>query len=231
MTEVTYEIKNKSEVCDMNQDVRAALAGHFGFMFEEELLDEMARLGKLMAVPAGEILIDIGAPFVGMPLLLEGAIKIIKEDDSEHELLLYYLEAGDTCAMSLSCCLGKKKSKIRAIAEDESKLVMLPVQEMNEWLSRFNSWKMFVFESIQVRMDELLEAIDSIAFMKLDERLLKYLRDKAKVLGATKFTSTHREIATDLNTSRVVVSRILKQMEAGGLVKVGRNELELLSIS
>lgn len=194
------------------------------------MLDEIARVGEVRRVAAGDILIDIGAEFQGMPLLLEGAIKIIKEDDSQSELLLYYLESGDTCAMSLSCCLSSKRSKIRAVAEEDSLLVMLPVASMDAWMSQYRSWKAYVFDAMQVRMDELLEAIDMLAFMQLDERMLKYLRDKAKVLGRMKFRSTHREIAADLNTSRVVVSRVLKQMENKGLVKIGRNELELLSL-
>lgn len=211
-------------------EIREVLEEHFRYLFEAPLLDEIARVGEVRRVAAGDILIDIGAEFQGMPLLLEGAIKIIKEDDSQSELLLYYLESGDTCAMSLSCCLSSKRSKIRAVAEEDSLLVMLPVASMDAWMSQYRSWKAYVFDAMQVRMDELLEAIDMLAFMQLDERMLKYLRDKAKVLGRMKFRSTHREIAADLNTSRVVVSRVLKQMENKGLVKIGRNELELLSL-
>jgi CRP/FNR family transcriptional regulator len=214
----------------MNQELFAKVDEAFGFMFEPELVNEIATVGLLRKAREGQILMDIGDAFTHMPLLLQGAIKILREDKEGNELLLYYLESGDTCAMSLSCCMGLKKSKVRAIAEEDSELVMIPVEFLDRWIIKYVSWKAFIFESIRVRMDELIETIDGIAFMRMDERLLKYLRDRVRVLGKTEIETTHQEIANDLHTSRVVVSRLIKQLENEGMVKLGRNHIEVISL-
>lgn len=214
----------------MNQELFEKVDEHFGFMFEEALIKDIASVGQLRKAREGQILMDIGDGFTHMPLLMEGAIKILREDKEGNELLLYYLESGDTCAMSLSCCMGLKKSKVRAIAEEDSLLVMIPVANLDAWITKHQSWKAYIFESIRVRMDELIETIDSIAFMRMDERLLKYLRDRVRVLGKTEIETTHKEIASDLHTSRVVISRLIKQLENEGIVRLGRNHIEVLSL-
>lgn len=165
-----------------------------------------------------------------MPLLVSGAIKILREDDDGDELLLYFLERGDTCAMSLTCCLGQSQSEIRAIAELDTTLIMIPVQKMEEWTGKYKSWRNFVLSSYHTRLMEMLETIDSIAFMNMDERLVKYLRDKQKIGGEPVINSTHQEIAYELNTSRVVVSRLLKKLENFGKIKLNRNSISILSL-
>jgi CRP/FNR family transcriptional regulator len=138
------------------------------------------------------------------------------------------LERGDTCAMTLTCCLGNSKSKIRAIAETDGSLLMIPITKMEEWLTKYKTWRNFVFESYNIRLNEMLEAIDSLAFMNLEERLYKYLTDKVKVLGTTSLNTTHLEISTELHTSRVVISRLLKALEQQGKIKINRNKIEVL---
>lgn len=214
----------------MNQELFEKVDEYFGFMFEEGLVKEIATVSLMRKAREGQMLMDIGDGFTHMPLLLEGAIKILREDKDGNELLLYYLESGDTCAMSLSCCMGLKKSKIRAIVEEDSLLAMIPVEYLDSWMSKYQSWKAYIFESIRVRMDELIETIDGIAFMRMDERLLKYLRDRVRVLGKTTIETTHKEIANDLHTSRVVVSRLIKQLENEGIVKLGRNHIEVVKL-
>ncbi len=214
----------------MNEKVYQLVDENYGFVFEPELVEEIARIGNFQRIKAGMVLMDVGEAFVGMPLLLSGALKIIRENHDGDEILLYYLERGDTCAMSFSCCMGDKKSKVRAVAEEDSEIVMIPVEYMDQWLSKYGSWKSYVFESLQVRMDEFIESIDSIAFLRMDERLLKYLRDKARVVSDPVLHMTHQEIAYDLNTSRVVVSRLMKKLENAGYVKAGRNQLEVLKL-
>lgn len=124
--------------------------------------------------------------------------------------------------------MGKSKSKIRAIAETDGTLVMIPVEKMEEWITKYKSWRNFVFDSYNIRLNEMIEAIDTLAFMNLDERLFKYLTDKAKVLGTTEIVNTHQQIAYDMNTSRVVISRILKSLELQGKIKLNRNKIEIL---
>lgn len=202
----------------------------YGHLFEQALLDEIGRVGTFKEVSEGFQLMDIGQYIKSMPLLVSGAIKILRDDDEGDELLLYFLERGDTCAMTLTCCLGETKSEIRAIAETDAKLIMVPIQKMEEWTSKYKSWRDFVFKSYHGRMMEMLDTIDSIAFMKMDERLVKYLRDKAKVSGSNTIHTTHQDMAYDLHTSRVVVSRLLKTLENQGKVKLGRNMIEILDL-
>ncbi|MFZ0488646.1 MAG: Crp/Fnr family transcriptional regulator, partial [Salegentibacter sp.] len=146
------------------------------------------------------------------------------------ELLLYFLERGDTCAMTLSCCLGQTKSEIRAVAERETRLIMIPIDKMEEWTSKYKSWRNFVFESYHSRLSEMLDTIDTIAFMNMDQRLMRYLQDKSKINQDDLLQITHQEIAYDLHTSRVVVSRLLKKLELEGNIKLQRNSIKVINL-
>lgn len=204
------------------------LTQSYGYIFEEALIDEIAKVAVYKEFKADEFLIEIGDYIKSMPLLLTGAIKILREDENGDELLLYFLERGDTCAMTLTCCMGQSKSRIRAIAETDGEMLMIPVEKMEEWLTKYKTWRNFVFDSYNVRLNEMLEAIDTLAFMNLDERLYKYLTDKAKVIGDTEIKNTHQEIAYEMHTSRVVISRLLKALELQGKIKLHRNKIEIL---
>ena len=206
------------------------LKENYGYLFEDNLLIEINNFGTFKEIPEGFQLIDIGDYIKSMPLLISGAVKILREDEKGDELLLYFIERGDTCAMTLSCCMGKKKSEIRAIAETPTKLVMIPIEKMSEWMGKYKSWQNFILQSYHDRMTELLEAIDTIAFLKMDERLLKYLRDKAMVNHDDLILVTHQNIAFDLHTSRVVISRLLKTLENDGKIILYRNSIKLLDL-
>lgn len=199
------------------------------YIFNEELLNEISIYGKLKTFSKNEIIININQKLEFVPILIEGNIKVLREDEHGNELLLYVLESGDTCAMSLTCCISKKNSKIRAITDKESEVVMIPILKMQEWLSLYEDWRNFILQSYQTRFDEMLETIDTLAFMKMNERLYKYLIDQVKLNASEIIQNTHQNIAEDLNTSRVVVSRLLKQLEIEGKVKLGRNKIEVLS--
>jgi CRP/FNR family transcriptional regulator len=145
-----------------------------------------------------------------MPLVFSGSINILRQDDHGNEVLLYYLEKGKTCAMSMSCCMKEKKSNIWAIAEEDTQLLLVPVEKMDFWMKKYSSWKNFVMNSYSSRMDELLYTLDAIAFYSLDERLLKYLKDRSSALQKVEFHITHSEVAKELNSSREAISRLLK---------------------
>ena len=197
----------------------------YGFLFEEELIKEIVNNGVLKTAKEGEIIMDINDYITSMPLLLEGAIKILREDKDGNELLLYFLERGDTCALTLSCCLGQTRSEIRAVAERDTQYIMVPVGKIEEWTAKYKSWRNFVFESYHSRLTEMLETIDTIAFMNMDERLLRYLQDKAKINQSEALQITHQQIAYDLNTSRVVISRLLKKLEIDKKILLQRNQI------
>ena len=206
------------------------LKNNYGHLFEDALLNEINQVGTFKEVPAGFKMMEIGDYVKSMPLLVSGAIKILREDTDGDELLLYFLEKGDTCALTLTCCVAQTKSKIRAIAETDSKLIMIPIQQMEEWSEKYKSWRHFVFESYNNRLNEMLETIDSIAFLKMDERLLKYLAEKVRISKNNTIHKTHQEIAYELHTSRVVISRLLKKLETLGKIELNRNAILIKDI-
>ena len=203
---------------------------HYGYLFEKELMDEIEAAGKCKQIKQGERLMDIGQDITAMPLIFSGAIKILREDDQGDELLLYFIEKGDTCAMTFSCCLGTGKSEIRAIAESDTELLMIPIEKMDEWMVKYQSWREFILDSYHTRMSELLETIDTLAFKKMDERIMKYLQDRAMVINDDVIYSTHQDVANDLHTSRVVVSRLLKSLEKQGKIELSRNHIKVIEL-
>ena len=201
-----------------------------GYLLEEELIQEINRVGQIRTTTIDEILINVGDAMTSIPIILSGSIKISRENDNGDELLLYYIEGGDTCAMTFQCCVRQMKSEIRATSMEDSVLLMLPTEMMELWMHKYKSWREYILQSYHVRLTELMETIDAIAFMRLDERLLKYLTDQAKLLGSLEIHHTHQQIAEDLHSSRVVISRLLKQLEIKGIIILKRNKIVLSSI-
>lgn len=204
------------------------LKENFGNLFEMSLLQELAQVGNYMEVDEGFVLMRPGGYIRTVPILLSGSVKISRSDADGREALLYYLGGHDSCAMSLTCCLGRRQSEITAVADEKTRMILVPVEKVDEWMSKYSSWKQFVFATYQKRFDDLLGAIDQIAFYKLDERLLTLLKRKSKQCGCMVFTITHEELSNELATSREVISRLLKQLEKLGKVKLSRNKIELL---
>jgi CRP/FNR family transcriptional regulator len=200
----------------------------YGSILEGQLLIEIEKVAVIKEFKEGDVIIDFGDYIKKMPLLLSGAIKIMREDFDEGELLLYFIEKGDTCSMSMACCIGDSKSEIRAVAETDVQVIMIPVMYMEIWLGKYKSWRNYVFNSYNNRLKEMLTAIDNLAFMNMDKRLLNYLLEKAKINITKQIITTHQEIAYDLNTSRVVISRLLKVLEKEGKIKLHRAFIELI---
>lgn len=201
----------------------------FEYLFEKELLDEICQNGVTRTFSQDEILMDIGDTITHMPLVLSGSVKVLTEDKNGDELLLYYLEFGDTCAVTLNCCTRKSKSTIRAISESEVELIFVPIEKMEEWMVKYSTWRNYVLESYNTRLHEMLQAIDNIVFNSMEERLKNYLRDKVLIGKSRTLNISHLEIANDLHSSRVVVSRLMKKLEKEGLVGQTRNKVEYLA--
>ncbi|WP_299124344.1 Crp/Fnr family transcriptional regulator [uncultured Tenacibaculum sp.] len=206
------------------------LKKHYGYIFEDELINEISNLAVYKEFEANTIIIDVDSYMVSIPLIISGAIKILREDKDGDELVLYYIEKGDTCAMTLSCCMGETKSKIKAVAETDIKLLMIPKNKMSEWLSKYKSWQEYILQSYHSRLNEFIEAVDSIAFLNMHDRLYKYLKDKAMVTNNVVISSTHQQIANDLHTSRVVISRLLKALEKQEKIELHRNQIKILEL-
>jgi CRP/FNR family transcriptional regulator len=199
----------------------------FADLYEKNVKDAISETGQIMEIPEGEILIDIGQYIKMMPLLLSGSLKILREDNDGKELLLYHVHPGETCAMSITCCMGDAKSSVRAVAEEETKLIALPTRIMDEWSNQYPSWKHFIMRTYQRRFEELLNTIDSIAFQKLDDRLERWLKEKTAKSPDRVIQITHQEIASELHSSREVISRLLKKMEHQGTLELGRNKIKM----
>ena len=201
---------------------------HFPQLTDPALIEAIGKVGKIMSFRAGDIIMDYGSYIKLVPLVIKGAIKVLREDDEGNELFLYYLQEGDTCPASFTCCLSSKRSFIKTIAEEDTTVLALPVREVDDWISQYRNWKDFIMMAYDHRIMELVQTIDSIAFMRMDERLLKYLEEKAEARGSREINTTHQEIAWDLNASREAISRLLKQLEKREVIQLGRNRITLL---
>lgn len=221
-------LKNRSIMMTEPLDIRTLLHSHFSQLAERPLQEEIIEVGKIMHFSAGEIIMNFGSYVRLVPLVVSGAIKVTREDDENgNEILLYYLNAGDSCSMSFTCCMMHKKSIIRTEAMEDTMLIAIPNKYMDVWMNKYASWKNFVMMSYDQRMLEMVKVIDSIAFQKVDERLIQYLKDRSEATNTRIIKATHQEIAFDLNVSREAVSRLLKKLETMGKVDLGRNQVTI----
>ncbi|WP_116109077.1 Crp/Fnr family transcriptional regulator [Lewinella sp. IMCC34191] len=204
---------------------------YFPDFTEPGLQQVIANEGRLHRFAEGETIMDYGQYVRMLPLIIEGTIKISRQSEEGAELFLYYLTRGESCAMTFSCCMAAKRSEIRAVAEEDTVILGLPQPKLDEWMMRYKSWKNFVMQAYDQRMNELVRTIDQVAFQQLDERLLDYVSKRAAIREDRTIVSTHQAIADDLHVSREAISRLLKTMENRGMVALGRNRIRLLATS
>jgi CRP/FNR family transcriptional regulator len=197
--------------------------------FEPELVDLLEKNAVERIFHAGEVIMRTGQYIKSTVLVLSGRIKIYRENEDGGEFLIYYLGPGEACAVSLICTLQSRTSEITAKAVEETEVLLLPVQLMDELMQRYKSWSQFVIQTYRNRFDEMLMVIDNIAFRNMDERLEFYLKRCKNETGKTQLNLTHQQIADDLNSSREVISRLLKKMEQLGKIKLNRNAIELVN--
>jgi CRP/FNR family transcriptional regulator len=190
---------------------------------EKGLVEEIDRVSVLNSLKSEEGMLGEGDYIKSFPMILTGCLRVVRLSEDGNELLLYYLNQGEICAMALTCCMGLQKSNIKMTAEEDSLVLAIPVDYPEKWMSEFRSWKEFMMYSYRKRFDELIDTIDAIAFMKLDERLIRYFEERFRSTGKTVFAGTHQEIALQLNTSREVVTRLLRNLEKNNLLITGRN--------
>lgn len=210
--------------------LREKIGEYYSSIFEKELIEEIVKVGFIDKYKSGEVLVDIGENMTHIPLILNGAVKIIRKEKEGEELVLYFLEKGDTCAISFINCINRKESIFKAVVENDTEAIFLPVEYIDDWLAKYKSWRHFIIDSYHFRLIEMVESIDGLAFMNMNQRLLKYLSDKAKINQNVDLDITHQEIADDLNTSRVVVTRLLKQLHGDGKVYSTRNKVKVLEL-
>jgi CRP/FNR family transcriptional regulator len=197
-------------------------------IFEPSLIQEINQFGIFQHFKEGDLIMDYGKYIRMMPIILSGTVKVFRLDENRNEILLYYLSNNESCSMAYSCCIEAKKSEVKAIAEDDVELIAIPHVKLDEWLCKYPSWKNYIMRSFNERFIELLKSIESIAFHKLDERLIAYLKEKQRHTGSSVIKASHNLIADELATSRVVISRLLKQLENSKKIILYRNEIKLL---
>lgn len=202
---------------------------NFPELTEEGLIADITQSGRLYKAVREDKIMEIGMRIKNMPLIIEGTLKILRQDEQGNELFLYYLQPGETCAVSLTCCLAQEESSIRAVAEEDTTLIMLPVELMDSWMAKYPSWKNFVMNTYSKRFEELLHTIDGIAFHKMDQRLWNYLLDKSTANNSRTIETTHQQIADELNSTREVISRLLKKLEKDGKIVLGRNRMTIIN--
>ena len=200
----------------------------FSKLFEPELLEQLDIKARPASVEAGQKLLNMGDTVKHIPIVLKGRLRISRMEADGRELLLYYVNPIESCAMTFTCCMQQYPSEIQAEAEEDTELLAIPINVMDEWLVKYPTWKAFVMKTIRGRFNELLGTIDQIAFHKLDERLIHFLKEKSKASGSALINLSHEQIAANLATSREVVSRLLKKLENDKKVLLFRNQLKIL---
>ena len=194
--------------------------------FESGLRSAISEAGTFKEFEAEEELIREDQFIRSFPIVLSGLIKVCRTDEEGNELLLYYLRPGEVCTVSLICCMDRTRSRVKAIAEEKTTAIVVPVELLDSWMTMYQTWKEYVMRSMQMRFDELLNALDSIAFLKMDERLEKFFLDRYRSAGSTIFEGSHQDVAMALNSSREVISRLLKQMEKKELISLSRGRID-----
>jgi len=200
---------------------------------EEELKTEMESQCMVLTYNKDKTIVEAGSFMQVIPLVLKGSIRVFRRDcDMDREILLYYIDPGQTCMMSLVACFGDSISKVYAVTEKKSRLLLIPTTRVREWQKKYNSWNSFVINTFLKRYTELLRAFDELSFKNIDVRIQRYLEDYSERNVTKSIKRTHHEIANELGTSRVVVSRILKNMENAGIVELRRgfDQIEKITI-
>ena len=185
----------------------------FSDFFEPALLAELESKSMLMEVKKDDVMLNIGQSIRAVPLLVDGAIKVSTMNEAGQELLLYYVKERESCAMTFNCCMLSQTSMIKGVAEEDSVLLCVPVELMDGWMMKYATWKKYVMSTMLSRFTEMIKCIEEVAFKKMDERLISYLKEKSNIAGSSVLNLTHQQIGDELGTNRVVISRLLKKLE------------------
>jgi len=198
------------------------------FKSSKELRDKLSNFGFTKTFAEGEVILNENAYIKAIPIGTTGSIRVMRTDDDGREILLYYIKAGESCIMSFLGGIHHDTSKVRAIAEEETEILFIPIDKVNLLIKDFPEWLDYIFRLYHKRFEELLDVVNAVAFKKLDQRLLDFIKTKCELTNSHTLYVTHEQLANELGSARVVISRLLKQMEDEGLVKLGRNKITLV---
>lgn len=197
------------------------------FKYTPEINEKLLDYGFTKSFAEGDVILNENAYIKAIPIVMSGSIRVMRTDDDDREILLYYIKAGESCIMSFLGGIHQDTSKVKAIAEEPTEILFVPIDKVNLLIKDYPEWLDYIFRLYHKRFEELLDVVNAIAFKKLDERLLDFIKKKCAINENKTLVITHENIANELGTARVVVSRLLKQMEQEGLVTLGRNKIIL----
>jgi len=200
----------------------------YSSVFETALINELAEKSITFSASAGQGLIKTGQQITVVPLMLTGTLKVSRENEDRQELVLYYVRPGEGCAMTFSCGMMSQPSQVKGTAEEDLAMLCVPVPLMEEWMQKYSSWKKFVMGTIVNEYLGIIKSLDDVTFKKTDERLVNYLKEKSKLTRSSLINLSHQQIADELGTNRVVISRLLKRLENENRLLLFRNQLKLL---
>jgi CRP/FNR family transcriptional regulator len=198
------------------------------FKSSSRLAEKLTDFGFTKTYAEGDVILNENAYVNAIPIVTTGMIRVMRTDEDGREILLYYIKAGESCIMSFLGGLHQDTSKVKAIAEETTEILFIPIDKVTLMISEFPEWLDYIFRLYHKRFEELLEVVNAVAFKKMDERILKLLQTKSELAKSKELSITHEQLANELGTARVVVSRLLKQMETEGMVSLGRNKISLV---
>ncbi|MDN5578790.1 MAG: Crp/Fnr family transcriptional regulator [Chryseobacterium sp.] len=198
------------------------------FRTSPELIAKLKQYSTEKMYREGEVILDENSSIRAIPIVTKGTLKVMRTEEDGREILLYYIKAGESCIMSFLGGMHDEKSKVKAEVEEDAEILFLPMEKVSLFIKEYPEWLDYIFRLYHKRFEELLEIINAIAFKKMDERLLNLLHKKEELSGSKILSITHEQLANELGTARVVVSRLLKQLEENGNLKLGRNKITLM---
>ncbi|WHF52870.1 Crp/Fnr family transcriptional regulator [Chryseobacterium gotjawalense] len=197
-------------------------------IFQSDLVKEIEESGNLNHFKAGETIVNMDSYIKNIPVVISGSIKVIRTEEDGREILLYYLTPGESCIVSILSGMKNETSKIKAIVEEDADIMLIPADKAKEWVKKYPDWTEFIFDLYQKRFEELLDVVNSVAFQKIDTRLLHLIKQKVQLYKSKEISVTHQQLADELGITREATSRVLKQMEKEHLLILSRNKIELL---
>lgn len=200
------------------------------FKASPEIREKLYEYGTIKKFSEGDVILNEHAYIRAIPIVTSGSIRVIRRDEDGREILLYYITAGESCIMSFLGGMHHDTSKLKAIAEEDTEILFIPVDKVTLLIKEYPEWLDYIFRLYHKRFEELLEVVNAVAFKKMDERLLSFIKKKCILTKSHTLYVTHEQLANELGTARVVISRLLKQMEGEGLVTLGRNKITLVEV-
>ena len=197
-------------------------------IFQSDLVKEIENSGNLKHFEAGDTIVNMDSYIKHIPVVISGSMKVIRTEEDGREILLYYLTPGESCIVSILAGRKNETSKIKAIVEEDAEIMLIPADKAKEWVRKYPEWTDFIFNLYQKRFEELLEVVNSVAFQKIDTRLLHLIKQKTQLYQSKEISVTHQQLADELGITREATSRVLKQMEKENLLILSRNKIELL---